>query len=104
MGYAPVRFTTTQKKQLVVSAADFQLIVGQLYKMGPDEILRRCVLEHERPTILNEVHDGVTKGHNAIKSIVHKIIQVGLWWPNLHGNARDYYSSCDICQRTGKSI
>ena len=59
MRYSPTRFTTMQKKQLVVRVANFQLIVGQLQKMGPDEILCRCVLEHERPMILNEAHDGV---------------------------------------------
>jgi hypothetical protein len=46
-GMAPSEYTITQKKQLVVRAADFSLIAGQLYKMGPDEILRRCVMEAE---------------------------------------------------------
>jgi len=38
-----------QKKELVVRAADFLVIVGNLYKMGSDEILQRYVL------ILNEI-------------------------------------------------
>jgi hypothetical protein len=38
-GMAPSEYTMTQKKQLVVHAIDFSLIAGQLYKMGPDEIL-----------------------------------------------------------------
>jgi hypothetical protein len=46
-GMAPSEYTITQKKQLVVRAAEFSLIAGQLYKMGPDEILRRCVMEAE---------------------------------------------------------
>ena len=52
-------YTTQQKKQLVVRATDFTLIRGQLYKLGPDEILRRYVLEHERRRILEEAHAGV---------------------------------------------
>jgi hypothetical protein len=44
---APSEYTIPQKKQLVVRVADFSLIVGQLYKMGPDEILRRFVMEEE---------------------------------------------------------
>jgi len=47
IGMAPSDYTIPQKKQLVVRVADFSLIVGQLYKMGPDEILRRCVMEIE---------------------------------------------------------
>jgi hypothetical protein len=51
-GMSPREYTIIQKKQLVVRTADFQLIAGQLYKMGSDEILRRCVMESERPLIL----------------------------------------------------
>ena len=39
--------TTSQKKKLVVKAVNFQLIVGQIYKLGLDDILRRCVLPNE---------------------------------------------------------
>jgi hypothetical protein len=46
-GTVPESYTTQRKKQLVVHATDFTLIAGQLYKLGPDEILRRYVLEHE---------------------------------------------------------
>jgi hypothetical protein len=46
-GIAPSEYTIPQKKQLVVRAAEFSLIVGQLYKMGPNDILRRCVMETE---------------------------------------------------------
>jgi hypothetical protein len=51
-GMAPSEYTIPQKKQLVVRVADFSLIAGQLYKLGPDEILRRCVMKTERPLIL----------------------------------------------------
>ena len=40
--YAPPRFSVNQKKHLVVRAVDFTLIVGHLYKLGANEILR-CV-------------------------------------------------------------
>lgn len=40
-------YSVQQKKELVVSATDFSVIVGNLYKMGNDEILRRYVPEFE---------------------------------------------------------
>ena len=67
-GFAPTEITTQQKKQLVVRAVDFTLIAGQLYNMGPDEILCRCVLEHENPLILAEAHSSAAGGHYAGKS------------------------------------
>ena len=54
-GWAPVDFTKQQKKQLVVKAADFTLIVGHLYKLGSYEVLRRCVC-HMRKRPLSEKH------------------------------------------------
>jgi hypothetical protein len=68
-----------QQKNLVVKDVDYQLIVGHLYKMGADSILRRCVLEHERPGILVEAHEGIAGGHYAGKATMQKVLQAGLW-------------------------
>ena len=37
--------------------------MGQLYKMGLDNILHRYVLSHEQERILVEADDGVLVGH-----------------------------------------
>jgi hypothetical protein len=74
-GFAPREFTTVQKKILVVRVVDYQLIVGHLYKIGADNILRICVMEHERPIILAEMHEGIAKGHYAGKSTMQKVLR-----------------------------
>jgi hypothetical protein len=51
----------------VVRAVDFQLIAVHLYNLGADDILRRCVMEHERPINLLESHEGIVGGHYAGK-------------------------------------
>jgi hypothetical protein len=99
---APTEYTIPQKKQLVVRAADVSLIVGQIYKMGSDEILKRCVMEIERPMILEESHEGIVGGHYVGKETVQKVLQVGLWWPMLHRDAKKYARACDVCHRVGK--
>jgi hypothetical protein len=71
-GMAPSDMTVAQKKQLVVKATDYQFIAGNLYKLGADGILRRCVLEHERPMILTEAHKGIAGGHYAGKETVQR--------------------------------
>jgi hypothetical protein len=40
----PQAFSITQKKNLVVKAAGYQLIVGHLYNMGAEKKFRSCVL------------------------------------------------------------
>ena len=73
------------------------MIVEKLYKMGPNEILRPCVMEHERPIILNEAHAGVTRVYYARKDTVQKILQAGLLWPTLHVDVREYHRNYDVC-------
>jgi hypothetical protein len=102
IGMAPSVYTISQKKQLVVHAVDFSLIARHLYKMGLDEILRRCFMEVERPLILAEGHKGIAGGHYESKATVHKVLRDGLWWPTLHRDAKDYARACDVCQRVGK--
>ena len=82
-------------------AAYFQLIADHLYKLGPNEILRHCLFEHEQPIILSEAHTGIAGGKYAGKEMVRKILQAGLQWHIMHADARDYCRSCDVCQCTG---
>ena len=96
---APEEFTTNQKKQLVVRVAYFQLITGQLYKMGPNEILHRSVLPHDQERILAEVHDEIAGGHYGGCATTKKILRASLWWKTLHKNIVDYAKSCNVCQR-----
>jgi hypothetical protein len=56
-----------EKKNLVVRATDYQFIVGHLYKMGIDNILRRYILDHEQLIILVEAHKGISRGNYAGK-------------------------------------
>ncbi len=77
---APLKYTVAQKKLLIVHASKFQLIAGKLYNMGLDEILHRCVMEKEPPTILAKAHDGIVLGHYAGKDTTQKVLRSGLWW------------------------
>jgi len=66
-GTTPQEYNTTQKKNLVLWVADYQLIAWHLFNMGAYNILRRCVLEHEIPIILAESHEGIAGGHMQAK-------------------------------------
>jgi hypothetical protein len=86
----------------VVRDAHYQLIAGHLYKIGVDNIFRICVMEHERPIIFSEAHEGITRGNYVENDIAQKVLHVGLWWPTIHKDAKEYCQYCDVCQRVGK--
>ena len=75
---------------MVVKATDFTLITGHLYKLGPDEVLRRCMMPHEKYAIIREAHSGTTGGHFAGKPIAQKILEAGLWWPTLQKDTKNF--------------
>jgi hypothetical protein len=42
--------------------------------MGTYTFLRRCVLEHKRPRILAEAHEGIVGGNYAGKATAQKVL------------------------------
>ena len=81
-----------------MKAAPYSIINGFLYKMGLDDILRRCVLEHERNNIMNEAHYGPVGGHFQVDTTAKKIQQPNLWWLRLYKDCKKFVIQCDGCQ------
>jgi hypothetical protein len=52
--------------------------------------------------ILAEAHECIAGGHYVGKATTQKVLRAGLWWPTLHGDAKDYSRAYDVCQRVGK--
>ncbi|KAG9453132.1 hypothetical protein H6P81_006036 [Aristolochia fimbriata] len=71
-----------------------------LYKICPDQVIRRCVKEEEATLILSHCHDKEVGGHHNANRIAAKVLQSGFFWPTLFRDAKRYVQSCDRCQRT----
>ena len=73
-----------------MKAADFTLIAGHLYKLGPNEVLHRCMMPHEKKAIIKEAHSGTARDHFAGKLTAQKILTAGLWWPTFIKTMRSF--------------
>jgi hypothetical protein len=51
---------------------------------------------------LGEAHEGIVGGNYVGKSIMQKLLCIGLWWPTTHKDSKEYCQKCDVCQRVGK--
>eukprot|EP00253_Pinus_taeda_P017120 PITA_17120 len=98
----PPHLSSKEKSRIVRKSAPFTWIGGYMFKLGPDQILKRCVREEEVFDILLTCHDGPCGGHFAAKRTAFKILQAGYYWPTLHQDVRRYISQCDRCQRMEK--
>ena len=80
----------------------FTVIGGQLYKKGIDQVLRRCIPDHEQMNVMREAHQGIAGGHLAAHTTKMKILQVDLWWPTMNKDTHFFTKQCDLCQRMGQ--
>ena len=86
--------------RLLIKTRPYQLIAGQLYRLGQDGLLRRCICEHEIEDALQEAHGGIAGGHFDATATARKVLQAQLWWPTLFKDAARFVKHCDECQRT----
>ena len=67
-----------------MKVASYTLIKKNLYRLGVDDILHRCVLDHEKVGIMEEAHSGLAGEHFQVDTTSRKILQAGLWWPKMN--------------------
>ena len=49
--------------------------------------------------MLREVHEGAYGNHSGARSLVHKVVRAGYYWPTIQADAKAYVKVCDQCQR-----
>ena len=53
---------------------------------------------------MREVHKGICENHSGARSLVHKLIRAGYYWPTMQKDTETYVKACDKCQRFGNVI
>ena len=74
-------------RKLKVKAAQFVLISDVLYKRGFSRPYQRCLSPEEVNYVVREVHKGICGNHSKSRSLVHKLIRVGYYWPTMQKDA-----------------
>ena len=86
-------------------ATSYQLSENhKLYKrsfLGPYLL---CVHPKLTESLLEELHEGICGSHIEGRSLAHKAITQGYWWPNMQREVLEYVRKCDQCQRFAPSI
>jgi hypothetical protein len=101
-GRLPQHFSYRERCALVKKSGPFTWIKGYLFKLGPDQILQRCVREDEVYEILKACHDEPCGGNFVATRTAKNILSTSYYWPTLHKDAKAYVRHCDACQRMGQ--
>eukprot|EP00253_Pinus_taeda_P035411 PITA_35411 len=102
IGKLPPHLFPSERRNIIQESSKYSWISNELFKTGPDLVIRRCVREDEMLDILNACHDEPCDRHFADKRIAYKILSLGYDWPSLFKDAKKYVKRCDNCQRVGK--
>ncbi|XP_030941728.1 uncharacterized protein LOC115966689 [Quercus lobata] len=84
-----------ETRKLRVRSARYVLMNEVLYKRGFSQPYLRCLVPDEANYVSREVHEGACGNHSGARSLVHKVICVGYYWPNMQADAKAYVKVCD---------
>ena len=93
-----------QAKCIRYRSTRYTILRGELYRRGFSKVLQRCVAGEETEKILKSVHSGVCGNHTGGKSLAHKVLRQGFYWPTLFAEAQRFVESCETCQRIANDI
>ena len=87
-----------------MQASRFVLIRDVLYKRGFSRPYLRCLSHDEADYMMKEVHEGICGNHSGARSLVHKLVRAGFYWPTMLKDAQAYVKTYDKCQRFSNLI
>ena len=88
-----------EARKLRVRSARYVLMDEVLYKRGFSQPYLRCLAPDETNYVLREVHERACGNHSGSRSLVHKVVRAGYYWPNMQADAKTYAKVYDQCQR-----
>ena len=76
----------------------------KLYKRSFSSPYLFCLHSEASKSLLEELHEGVCGSHTRGRSLSHRAITHGYWWPGIQKEAQEYIKKCDQCQRFTPNI
>ena len=71
----------------------------KLYKRSFSGPYLLCIYPEVSELLLEELHKGICGSHIRGRSLSHRVITQGYWWPNMQKETQEYVKKCDQCQR-----
>ena len=76
----------------------------KLYKRSYSGPYLLCIHPKASKPLLEELHEEIYGSHTRGRSLSHRALTQGYWWPAMQKEALEYVKKCDQCQRFAPSI
>ena len=94
----PPGLTLNQARDLKLKSVKFCVIDKLLYWKDLFGVLLRCLDKEESIQVTHRSHSSTCGGHHYWKTIAHKILRAGYYWPGIFFDVCSFVRSCDKCQ------
>ena len=76
----------------------------KLYKCSFSRPYLLCIHLEAIELLLEELHEGICGSHTGGRSLSHRALTQGYWWPNMQREPLEYVKKYDQCQRFAPNI
>ncbi|XP_075654733.1 uncharacterized protein LOC142624884 [Castanea sativa] len=70
----------------------------KLYRRSFEGPYLQCIRPSQAKELLAELHEGVCGSHVGGRSLAHRAMTQGFWWPQMRKEATEYAQRCEQCQ------
>ena len=86
-----------EARKLRIKSARYVLMDEVLYNRGFSQPYLRCLALDEANYVLREIHKGACGNHSGARTLIHKVVRAGYYWPTIQADAKAYVKVCDQC-------
>nr|GEV95602.1 hypothetical protein [Tanacetum cinerariifolium] len=86
----PQKWKSKRRKQFFSQVRNYFWDEPYVFRLCPDNVMRRCVTRDEILEILAHWHSGPTRGHYSASVTGRKVYESRLYWPIIFKDAKDY--------------
>ncbi|XP_072064186.1 uncharacterized protein [Arachis hypogaea] len=87
-----------EAKRVKQEAANYTIVLGQLYKQEFLQPLLKYVEPGDMKYILREIHEGYCGHHIKDKTLAQKVVRAGFFWPSVIKDSMQLVKNCSKCQ------
>ncbi|XP_076895296.1 uncharacterized protein LOC143547869 [Bidens hawaiensis] len=99
VGDLPEHWPRRKKKHLVSQAKQYIWDDPDLFKIGADQMIRRCIPEEDVRSVLELAHPSACGGHFSGQKCARKVLTSGFYWQTLFRDTHEFVTRCLKCQQ-----